>query len=430
MGTLDGSNIVTPTGTPSGTEAPRRASKVPAAKTRHPQRSRDGIMVEGAQAEAIARPASTPLTRSPGSVARTQPATQAQPSESDLLQLVELSGGGLWTCDGALRLTYVSPQTAGLLTDLGGGGTGTQLTEVVHLIASPLLGDLATVLGNAIAGQRYDPLIVSGLSASGQRLFLEMPICATQPGVGSAVRLHGLLRPFELPGERDALVARLMTAVDSFETAVALTRGDGRIVYANVRLLALVGFAVQDVIDHPLEDIVEMVDRARAAEDVPGSAPCRMLGSDGESTACMMATAALPDACEEPTARLHAFMPMETAATRDQSFGEARRAAAQVAESLGIISALMRWCGEPALPGSLRSVLSRTATDCLPDVLTARQRQIAAEILAGRSTRETAVTLGLSIETVRTHQKDLYRRLGVRGRSDLLLQFAGAAECS
>jgi len=50
--------------------------------------------------------------------------------------------------------------------------------------------------------------------------------------------------------------------------------------------------------------------------------------------------------------------------------------------------------------------------------LTRRQRQVLELLGEGRTTREIAAALALSTETVRTHLKHLYRRLGVHSRDE------------
>jgi DNA-binding NarL/FixJ family response regulator len=53
--------------------------------------------------------------------------------------------------------------------------------------------------------------------------------------------------------------------------------------------------------------------------------------------------------------------------------------------------------------------------------LTARQREIFNLIVAGRSNKEIARTLGLSVGTVKIHVATLFRKLGVHHRSAVAL---------
>ena len=49
--------------------------------------------------------------------------------------------------------------------------------------------------------------------------------------------------------------------------------------------------------------------------------------------------------------------------------------------------------------------------------LTARQRSVLELIVRGESVKQTARTLGIAVKTVENTQSRLYRRLGVRNRS-------------
>jgi DNA-binding NarL/FixJ family response regulator len=54
-----------------------------------------------------------------------------------------------------------------------------------------------------------------------------------------------------------------------------------------------------------------------------------------------------------------------------------------------------------------------------PDVLTPREAEVMELLRAGRSNAEIAHTLHVSIETVRTHARRIYRKLGVKTRREL-----------
>ena len=56
----------------------------------------------------------------------------------------------------------------------------------------------------------------------------------------------------------------------------------------------------------------------------------------------------------------------------------------------------------------------------IPTDLTPRERQVLRWMLAGKSSREIATTLGVSPRTVEKHIQRVYRKAGVSGRSDLL----------
>ncbi|MDX6682537.1 MAG: hypothetical protein QOG94_2576 [Solirubrobacteraceae bacterium] len=53
------------------------------------------------------------------------------------------------------------------------------------------------------------------------------------------------------------------------------------------------------------------------------------------------------------------------------------------------------------------------------DVLTPREADVFAELLLGRSNGEIAARLSVSVETVRTHARSVFRKLGVRSRREL-----------
>jgi DNA-binding NarL/FixJ family response regulator len=54
-----------------------------------------------------------------------------------------------------------------------------------------------------------------------------------------------------------------------------------------------------------------------------------------------------------------------------------------------------------------------------PDVLTAREAEVMDLLRDGRSNAEIAHTLQVSVETVRTHARRIYRKLGVKTRREL-----------
>ena len=55
-----------------------------------------------------------------------------------------------------------------------------------------------------------------------------------------------------------------------------------------------------------------------------------------------------------------------------------------------------------------------------PDALTPREAEVMELLQAGRSNAEIANELGVSIETVRSHARRVYRKLGVKTRRELL----------
>ena len=64
----------------------------------------------------------------------------------------------------------------------------------------------------------------------------------------------------------------------------------------------------------------------------------------------------------------------------------------------------------------LASVSGRRAAD---GELTAVEERIAAEVVAGHTNKEVAVALFMSVRTVEGHLVRMYRKLGVRSRTEL-----------
>ena len=95
--------------------------------------------------------------------------------------------------------------------------------------------------------------------------------------------------------------------------------------------------------------------------------------------------------------------------------------------------------GEEALELALRSVMrgeswlspavsrqvvegyvQRTGGDAAPEVLTARQREVLRLVAGGKSTKEIAFFLNLSVKTVETHRAQIMDRLGIRDVAGLV----------
>jgi len=66
----------------------------------------------------------------------------------------------------------------------------------------------------------------------------------------------------------------------------------------------------------------------------------------------------------------------------------------------------------------------------LPDVLTPREADVLDQLQLGRSNAEIAMALSVSIETVRTHARSVFRKLGVKGRRELARGVGHARESS
>lgn len=64
--------------------------------------------------------------------------------------------------------------------------------------------------------------------------------------------------------------------------------------------------------------------------------------------------------------------------------------------------------------------VQRVGGEATPDVLTARQREVLRLVAGGRSTKEIAYDLNLSVKTVETHRAQIMERLGIRDVAGLV----------
>lgn len=62
-----------------------------------------------------------------------------------------------------------------------------------------------------------------------------------------------------------------------------------------------------------------------------------------------------------------------------------------------------------------------------PDLLTPREANVLEHLQQGRSNAEIALALHVGVETVRTHRRNIYRKLGVRTRRELASLTPGVA---
>jgi DNA-binding NarL/FixJ family response regulator len=72
--------------------------------------------------------------------------------------------------------------------------------------------------------------------------------------------------------------------------------------------------------------------------------------------------------------------------------------------------------GLHVLPHATRATAT---TPLLPDLLTRREADVLDQLQLGRSNAEIALALSVSVETVRTHARSVFRKLGVKGRREL-----------
>ena len=61
----------------------------------------------------------------------------------------------------------------------------------------------------------------------------------------------------------------------------------------------------------------------------------------------------------------------------------------------------------------------RDSVDFSGDLLTSREREVIQLLAEGRTSKEVAVTLNLSVKTAETHRTNLMRKLGLHSVADL-----------
>lgn len=66
----------------------------------------------------------------------------------------------------------------------------------------------------------------------------------------------------------------------------------------------------------------------------------------------------------------------------------------------------------------------------LPDTLTRREEEILAELVKGRMLKEITTTLAISQGTVNTHMRNLYRKLEVNSRQEIMIRYFSAGNSS
>lgn len=79
-------------------------------------------------------------------------------------------------------------------------------------------------------------------------------------------------------------------------------------------------------------------------------------------------------------------------------------------------------------PAPSRTVPAAALSGEAVGLLTAREREVAAHLISGTSTEEVARTLGISVRTVQTHVRNIYRKLGVGSRTQLRARATAAQE--
>ena len=99
-------------------------------------------------------------------------------------------------------------------------------------------------------------------------------------------------------------------------------------------------------------------------------------------------------------------------------------ARAELGRALGIFEHL----GAPLWAEKARSELSKVGARAPADGLTETERRVAAQIAQGRTNREIAAAMFVTQNTVQTHLRHIFQRLGVRSRTELATRLLSSPE--
>jgi DNA-binding NarL/FixJ family response regulator len=88
-------------------------------------------------------------------------------------------------------------------------------------------------------------------------------------------------------------------------------------------------------------------------------------------------------------------------------------------ESLGQALSIFERLGAPLWTAKADREISRIATRPPADGLTETERRIAALIARGHTNREVAATMFVTENTVQTHVRHIFQKLGIRSRTEL-----------
>ena len=81
-------------------------------------------------------------------------------------------------------------------------------------------------------------------------------------------------------------------------------------------------------------------------------------------------------------------------------------------------SSLVKTGGASRLPGAVESNSERGRVEDFPDHLTEREAQVLKLVAGGRTSREIAAELGLSLRTIERHIENIYGKIGARNKAD------------
>ena len=87
--------------------------------------------------------------------------------------------------------------------------------------------------------------------------------------------------------------------------------------------------------------------------------------------------------------------------------------------SLGQALAIFEHLGAPLWADKARRELSKIAVRAPPEGLTETERRVAALVAQGQTNREIAAAMFVTENTVQTHVRHIFQKLGVRSRTEL-----------
>jgi non-specific serine/threonine protein kinase len=120
----------------------------------------------------------------------------------------------------------------------------------------------------------------------------------------------------------------------------------------------------------------------------------------------------------DPTPHIDALMAQRVAARRTLGQAEVDRAVAK-GQAVSLAEAVAEALRAPALAfGECSAEAPVPSGDTVPDGLTARELEVLRLVASGRSNREIADELVLSVRTIERHVTNLYAKIGARGKAD------------
>jgi DNA-binding CsgD family transcriptional regulator len=185
-------------------------------------------------------------------------------------------------------------------------------------------------------------------------------------------------------------------------------------------LIRLGDLAAAEPLLTSLEERAQRLDRAWALATA-GRCRALMMSARGDHDAAFAAAA------QAFTAHERLEMPFELARTHLAAGDVARRARRKMAAREHVETARAMFTRLGAAPWAQRAEadLARLGMTRVGGVeLTRAERQVAGLVAAGRTNRETAAELYMGVRTVEAHLSAIYRKLGVRSRSELIRAWA------